>query len=305
MNIIEVKNLKKSYGKIRAVDGISFKVKEGEIFGFLGPNGAGKTTTLEILEGLKQADSGQVTILPKEQIGMVLQSSAFFPELRLFELMELFASFYPPSFQRNIGTTADRYSLDALIEKFDLKKILDRKYPELSGGQRQRFALAMALVHGPKLLILDEPTVGLDPAVRERFWEEILELREEGLTILLTTHYMEEAEIVADHVAIIDHGHIVATDRPIKLVNSLGIVSRIQFMSSKSINLGELEELSGIIGARRNRYTYELETENPEQSLRSLLEWEKKFAGKIFNLQVKQATLDDVFLKLTGHHLRE
>ncbi len=294
MNVIEVKNLKKSYGKIRAVDGISFEVHEGEIFGLLGPNGAGKTTTLEILEGLKAADGGDVKALPKEQVGVVLQNSAFFAELTLLELMKLFGSFYK--------TRAD---LPKLIERFDLQKILNRKFSELSGGQKQRFALATALVHNPKLLILDEPTVGLDPAVRQRFWETILKLREDGLTILLTTHYMEEAEIVADRVSIIDRGRIMATDRPIKLINSLGVVSRIQFMSSKSINLGELEELPAIIAARRERYTYELETDSPEQSLRALLEWEKKFAGKIFNLQVRQATLDDVFLKLTGHSLRE
>ena len=294
MSIVEVKNLHKSYGKTRAVDGISFHVEEGEIFGLLGPNGAGKTTTLEILEGLKEADAGEVKILSKEEMGIVLQSTGFFPELTLREIFELFASFYPTS-----------RAIEELTMRFELEKIIHRRYLELSGGQRQRFVLALALLHQPKLLILDEPTVGLDPAVRQNFWEMILELQKEGLTILLTTHYMEEAEIVSDRVAIIDHGKIIACERPVKLINSLGIVSKVSFMSSKPISIGELEAITGIISARKDRYIYELETETPEKSLRELLEWEKKFKGRIFNLQVQQATLDDVFLKLTGHHLRE
>lgn len=294
-SVIEVKNLVKTYDKIRAVEGISFTVEENEIFGFLGPNGAGKTTTLEILEGLKQADSGEIKILDRERIGIVLQSTNFFPDLTIHELLKLFLSFYPPSV----------HSLDEVIERFDLAKIINRKFTELSGGQRQRFALSTAVVHKPQLLILDEPTLGLDPAVRQKFWETIFTLREEGLTILLTTHYMEEAEIVCDRVAIIDYGRIRAIDRPIKLINSLGIVSRIKFMSSKPINVAKLERLPGILSARRDRYTFDLETDEPELALRELLEWEKQFSGKIFNLQVQQATLADVFLKLTGHYLRE
>ncbi|MDP3741098.1 MAG: ABC transporter ATP-binding protein [bacterium] len=301
MNVIEVKNLVKNYDKLRAVDGVSFHVEEGEIFGLLGPNGAGKTTTLEILEGLKDKDSGTVKIIKKEEIGIVLQNNGFFPELTLLELLEMFAGFYPPSPK----ASADKPLINELVERFDLGKIINRRYAELSGGQRQRFVLALALLHKPKLVILDEPTVGLDPAVRQNFWETILKLREEGLSILLTTHYMEEAEIVSDRVAIIDHGRIIACDRPVKLINSLGIVSKVSFMSNKTVKLGDLEKLPGIISVRRDRYSYELETEAPEKSLRELLEWEKNFKGRIFNLQVQQATLDDVFLKLTGHHLRE
>ena len=225
---------------------------------------------------------------------MVLQYSGFLPELTLWELLELMASFYPK--HRDLRT---------LVEEFDLEPILGQSFAKLSGGQKQRFALAAALLHEPRLLILDEPTVGLDPAVRQKFWETILNLNKKGMTILLTTHYMEEAEIVCDRVAIIDFGKILAVEKPIKLINSLGIVSRIKFMSSKPLNVGELEVLPGILSVRRERYTYDLETETPEESLRELLAWEKKFSGKIFNLQVQQATLDDVFLKLTGHHLRD
>lgn len=294
MNLIEVKNLVKTYGQIRAVDGISFAVKEGEIFGLLGPNGAGKTTTLEILEGLKKEDGGEINVPPLEDLGIVLQTTGFFPELSLLELLKLFASFYKKY----------EYS-QQVIERFELESILEKKYAEVSQGQRQRFALAVALLHQPKLLILDEPTAGLDPAVRQRFWEIILELQHDGLAVLLTTHYMEEAEIVCDRTAIIDNGKILACERPIKLINSLGVMSRISFMSSKPINLEVLEKFYGVLGVRRERYVYELETELPEKTLRELLDWEKEFKGKIFNLRVQQATLDDVFLKLTGHHLRE
>lgn len=304
MFVIEVKNLSKSYGKLRAVDGVSFSVEEGEIFGLLGPNGAGKTTTLEMLEGFKNADSGTIKILDRDprthiqeirpKIGIVLQQAGFFLDLNILELLNLFSGFY--SEPRPAGE---------LLEKFELSEVAQKTYRELSGGQRQRFALSIALISRPKLLFLDEPTIGLDPAIRQKFWEIILGLREEGLSILLTTHYMEEAEIVCDRVGVIDHGRIVAVDRPVRLINSLGVVSRIKFMSSKPINVGELEQVSGILSARQDRYQYDLETESPEASLRELLEWERKFSGRIFNLQVQQATLEDVFLKLTGHSLRE
>lgn len=294
MNVIEVYNLTKSYGKVQALRGVSFEVAEGEIFGLLGPNGAGKTTTLEILEGLKKADSGEIIMPDREQVGIVLQNSGFFNDLTVQELLQLYASFY-----ENAADTRE------LVEQFDLKKISEYKWSELSGGQKQRFILASALVGKPKVLFLDEPTIGLDPAVRQKFWDIILKLRRQGITILITTHYMDEAEILCDRVGIIDHGKIVVCDRPVKLVNSLGVVSQIRFMSSKPINVAELEGLSGVLSARRNRYSYDLETEKPEESLRELLEWEKNYSGKIFNLQVQQATLEDVFLKLTGHSLRE
>ena len=302
MNVIEVKNLKKSFNNVEAVRGISFEVKEGEIFGLLGPNGAGKTTTLEILEGLQAPDSGQVKIFDstgaaqaqRDKVGIVLQHSGFFEYLTIKELLHMFASFYE-----------NPVPLAELIEQFELGKILDRRYHRLSGGQKQRFVLATALIHKPKLLFLDEPTIGLDPQVRQRFWDIIISLQQGGMTIILTTHYMEEAEILCDRVAVIDKGKIIASDRPVKLINSMGIVSRVRFMSSKPINVAELEGLSGVLNARRDRYTYNLETDKPEVALRELLEWEKQYNGKIFNLSVEQATLEDVFLKLTGHSLKE
>ena len=294
MPVIEVTNLKKSFGKVEAVKGISFSVDEGEIFGLLGPNGAGKTTTMEILEGLKKPDSGTIKAPKPSESGIVLQVSGYFDYLSVSELLDLFRSFYP-----------DPVPKKYLADKFELETILDSRLAQLSGGQKQRFILATALVNRPKLLFLDEPTIGLDPAVRQKFWDILMELRAEGMTILLSTHYLEEAEIVCDRVAIVDQGRIVAAGQPIKLINSVGIVSRIKFMSSKPINVGELESLEGVLTARRDRYTYDLETDRPEVALRELLEWEKKYSGKIFNLQVQQATLEEVFLKLTGRSLKE
>jgi ABC-2 type transport system ATP-binding protein len=304
MNIIEVRNLRKKYGETQALDGVSFSVEQGEIFGLLGPNGAGKTTTMEILEGVKRADWGMASVFGmdlsehlediKKRTGVVLQNNNFLPGLSLRELLELFAGFYD-----------NGKIIDQLIEEFDLQKIAGSRFSELSGGQRQRFVLALSLLHQPDLLFLDEPTLGLDPAVRQRFWSIILNLNRKGLSILLTTHYMEEAEILCDRVGIIDAGRVLLSDRPVNMVNSLGVVSKIKFMSSKPVSVAELEQLSGIDRAVRDKYSYDLETATPEKSLRSLLAWEKKFSGKIFNLQVRQATLEDVFLKLTGHSLRE
>lgn len=304
MNLIEVKNLFKFYGRVEAVRGVSFEVHEGEIFGLLGPNGAGKTTILEILEGLNKPDSGVVKIFGKdlftdvrairEQIGIVFQQTGFFHGLTLEEILELFRNFF-----RTGPAVGD------VIARFGLEKILRRRYADLSGGQRQRFVLATAVLNNPKVLFLDEPTAGLDPSVRQHFWDIITRLRSEGLTILLTTHYMDEAETICDRVGIIDQGKLIVCDRPVRLINSLGVVSKISFTSNKPVSVGVLEGLAGVIAARRDRHLYILETQEPERSLRELLEWESSNSGKIFNLQVQQATLEDVFLKLTGHSLRE
>jgi len=304
MNIIEVHNLRKKYGEVQALDGVDFEVVRGEVYGLLGPNGAGKTTTMEILEGLKSADSGSAEILGyeikdnlekiKQDAGVVLQQSNFLPNLSLRELFGLFGNFYK-----------ETEPIDELAERFELRNFLERPYAKLSGGQRQRFSLALALLHKPKVLFLDEPTLGLDPAVRQKYWGIILELRKNGITILMSTHYMEEAEILCDRVGIIDEGKILLSDKPVKLINSLGVLSKVKFMSSKPVALSALENITGVVSARRDRYSYDLETEKPEISLRELLAWESGFEGKIFNLQVRQATLEDVFLKLTGRSLRD
>ena len=218
--IIQVKDLYKSYGDFEAVKGISFDVYEGEIFGLLGPNGAGKSTTLEIIETLRKKTGGQVLvdglnldISPneiKKIVGVQLQASGFYPGLNLVELINLFAGLY-------------NEDLDpiALLEKVNLKDKAKAKFKELSGGQKQRFSIATTLINKPKIIFLDEPTTGLDPQARRNLWDLILDIRKQGTTVIITTHYMDEAEILCDRVAIIDNGKIIAIASPSKLIDDL------------------------------------------------------------------------------------
>jgi ABC-2 type transport system ATP-binding protein len=217
---IEVEGLRKRYGNVQAVDGISFRVKEREIFGLLGPNGAGKTTTVEILEGLRPADEGRAIVAGvdvikhpqqvKRLIGVQLQSSSFFGQLNLVELLEMFASLYHR-----------RVDAGSLLAKVGLGEKASSYVEKLSGGQKQRFSIATALVNEPRVLFLDEPTTGLDPQARRNLWELALEIRKEGRTIVLTTHYMDEAENLCDRVAILDRGKILALDTPDSLIQRL------------------------------------------------------------------------------------
>jgi len=248
--VIEVEDLRKSYGSIKAVDGVSFTVRKSEIFGMLGPNGAGKTTTVEIMEGMRTADSGRAIVngidvrkdprAVKASIGIQLQSSSFFDGLKLSELLEVFASLY----KRSVDPRA-------LLRKVELEDKLHAYFDKLSGGQKQRFSVAAALVNDPVILFLDEPTTGLDPQARRHMWELIRQFQAGGTTVVLTTHYMEEAETLCDRVAVMDEGRIVALERPDALIDSL--VAR---------------------GFRKERVE-------------------------------RQATLEDVFLDLTGKALRE
>ena len=238
-NIIQVQDLRKSYGDLKAVDGISFGVSAGEVFGILGPNGAGKTTTVEILEGMRVPDSGIAVVngidvrkdprAVKKIIGIQLQSSAFFDRLSLVEILDVMASLY----HRQIDALV-------LLRDVELDDRADALYKELSGGQKQRFSVASTLVNDPILLFLDEPTTGLDPQARRHMWELVQRFKSEGRTVLLTTHYMEEAEELCDRVAIMDHGKIVAMDRPAALVDSL--LSR-GFQKERTENLANLEDV--------------------------------------------------------------
>ena len=238
-NIIQVHDLRKSYGDLKAVDGISFGVSAGEVFGILGPNGAGKTTTVEILEGMRAPDSGIAVVngidvqkdprAVKKIIGIQLQSSAFFDRLSLVEILDLMASLY----HRRIDALV-------LLRDVELDDRADALFKELSGGQKQRFSVASTLVNDPILLFLDEPTTGLDPQARRHMWELVQRFKSEGRTVLLTTHYMEEAEELCDRVAIMDHGKIVAMDRPAALVDSL--LSR-GFQKERTENLANLEDV--------------------------------------------------------------
>jgi ABC-2 type transport system ATP-binding protein len=239
VNIIQVEDLRKSYGDLKAVDGVSFAVGAGEAFGILGPNGAGKTTTVEILEGMREPDSGTALVngidvqkYPREVkkvIGIQLQSSAFFDRLNLAEILDVMASIY----RRQINAM----ELLGTVELADRAKSLFR---DLSGGQKQRFSVASTLVNDPVLLFLDEPTTGLDPQARRHMWELIQRFKSEGRTVLLTTHYMEEAAELCDRVAIMDHGKIVAMDRPAALVDNL--ISR-GFEKERVESLANLEDV--------------------------------------------------------------
>ena len=238
-DIIQVQDLRKSYGDLKAVDGVSFSVQSGEVFGILGPNGAGKTTTVEILEGMRAPDSGTALIngtdvqkdprAVKKVIGIQLQSSAFFDRLNLAEILDVMASLY--------GREIDA---SALLGKVELAERAKALFKELSGGQKQRFSVATTLVNDPVLLFLDEPTTGLDPQARRHMWELVQQFKEEGRTVLLTTHYMEEAEELCDRVAIMDHGKIVAMDRPAALVESL--LSK-GFQKERTEKLANLEDV--------------------------------------------------------------
>ena len=238
-NIIQVQALRKSYGDLKAVDGISFGVSAGEVFGILGPNGAGKTTTVEILEGMRAPDSGIAVVngidvqkdprAVKKIIGIQLQSSAFFDRLSLVEILDVMASLY----HRQIDALV-------LLRDVELDDRADALFKELSGGQKQRFSVASTLVNDPILLFLDEPTTGLDPQARRHMWELVQRFKSEGRTVLLTTHYLEEAEELCDRVAIMDHGKIVAMDRPAALVDSL--LSR-GFQKDRTENLANLEDV--------------------------------------------------------------
>lgn len=237
--IISVKNLVKNYGNFQAVKSISFEVKEGEIFGLLGPNGAGKSTTLEIIETLRTKTSGEVIVdgfnLDKEPneikkiIGVQLQTSGFYPGLNLLQLIELFSGLY------------NRYvNPMELLEMVNLKDKAKSKVKELSGGQKQRFSVATTLINDPRIIFLDEPTTGLDPQARRSLWELIKKIRERGTTVIITTHYMDEAEYLCDRVAIIDAGKIIAMDSPDKLIDNL-VASG--FERPKEMKLANLEDV--------------------------------------------------------------
>ncbi len=237
--IISVKDLVKNYGKFEAVKGISFEVYEGEIFGLLGPNGAGKSTTLEIIETLRDKTSGKIIVdgfdldkepeKIKEIIGVQLQTSGYYPGLNLLELIDMFCGLY--------NTNTDPY---ALLEMVNLKEKAKNKYKEMSGGQKQRFSIATTLINQPKIIFLDEPTTGLDPQARRNLWELIKRIRESGTTVIITTHYMDEAEQLCERVAIMDEGRIIALQSPDKLIDDLVASGFERTKVTKAANLEDV-----------------------------------------------------------------
>jgi ABC-2 type transport system ATP-binding protein len=304
MDAIRVDGLVKSYGPNRAVDGIGFAVKQGEIFGLLGPNGAGKTTTVEILEGLRDADSGAVELFGKDlrrgreelkqKIGVALQTTTLMQNLTCWEILDLFASFYTQS-----------EDPDGLLQRLGLQEKRNAQVKTLSGGQQQRLSVALALVNSPQLVFLDEPTTGLDPQARRSLWQVVEEMKEEGRTVLLTTHYMEEAEQLCNRIAIMDHGKILAMDTPDRLVKSQFTERAIQFPKPEGATAQDFADLPGVLRAAEEDDDVVLYSEQVQRSLGALLERADAKGMEMDDVHVRRATLEDVFLKLTGRRIRE
>jgi ABC-2 type transport system ATP-binding protein len=302
--IIEVHNLTKRYGEVQALRGVSFEVQEGEVFGLLGPNGAGKTSTVEILEGLRPADSGIVTVCGldpqtpgntfKQEIGAVLQATALPDKLRVGEAVSMFASFYKR-----------RRDPAALLKRFGLEEKRNTFYSQLSGGQKQRLALAMSLVNEPKVLFLDEPTAGLDPQVRREIYTIIEELKKERKTIVLTTHYIEEAEKLCDRVAIVDQGRVIAQGTPRELKQRSAGTTRIELRLARPEPDAALKQLEGVADCHASNGAYVVHSTRVPQTIVSLVKYLETHGNELSSLDIAAPSLEDVFLELTGRRLRD
>ncbi len=302
--VIRVQGLVKRYGDVRAVDGIDFEVAAGEVFGLLGPNGAGKTTTVEILEGLRTPDAGQTFVLGvdvakaadslKPRIGVSLQTAALYPKLTVVELIDLFRSFYARS-----------RPTEELISALELGERRNARTQELSGGQRQRLAVALALVNDPELVFLDEPTTGLDPAARRALWDLVRGLKTAGRTVLLTTHYMEEAEILCDRIAIMDHGKILEMGTVDELVSKRFQDRAVRFDRIDGVAEAELAALPAVTSVKHDADEFLIYTRDVAATIGALLALSDARGFEPQNLGVRRATLEDVFLDLTGRALRD
>src|SRR6266852_7147133 len=305
---IQCRDLRKTYdGTVEAVRGLSLEIQAGECFGLLGPNGAGKTTTIEILEGLLAPTSGEVTILGhtwkenprqlREWLGISLQETRLSEKLTVRETIKLFASFY-----------REPRSSDEVLRQMQLEEKTDAWVGKLSGGQRQRLAVATALVGNPKVLFLDEPTTGLDPQSRRQLWDIIRTFQQSGGTVLLTTHYMDEAERLCDRLAIVDHGQVIAEGTPADLIDRLGGHHMVEFQVSGNSDGAAIDSWRGLPGVESVRHDNGLVCLNvrePHLTIPALLDAVKKQGEQLVHLTTRQASLEDVFVRLTGRHLRE
>jgi ABC-2 type transport system ATP-binding protein len=302
--VIRVENLRKHYGETAAVDGVSFEVLPGTIFGLLGPNGAGKTTTVEVLEGLREPDAGEVRVLGidavhhaddlRARIGVSLQTAALYPKLTVTEVLTLFRGFYPS------GRTPDE-----LIALMDLGEKRSTRTQNLSGGQRQRLSVALALVNDPELVFLDEPTTGMDPAARRALWDVVLGLKTAGHTVLLTTHYLEEAEVLCDRVAIMDHGRILEEGTVEELVSRRFKERAVRFDVIDGLRDDVLTSRPEVSSVKHENGEVLVYTRDVSSTIGAVLDAAETLGVEPANLGVRRATLEDVFLDLTGRALRD
>ena len=300
---LHCRGLVKRYDRVVAVDGLDLEVQTGECFGLLGPNGAGKTTTVEIFEGLLDADAGSVEVLGqtwgrdgqalRERIGIALQETQFTDKLTVRETITLFRSFY----RRGLST-------HETLRTVELEEKADVWVRKLSGGQRQRLTVACALVGDPEVLFLDEPTTGLDPQSRRQIWDVISEYRRLGRTVLLTTHYMEEAQRLCDRVAIVDHGRVIAQGTPAELIATLGAEHVIEFEAAAALDVDMLRALPGVAGLRHDGGAILLTAREVHRTVPALLRALSGQEVELTRLVTHHATLEDVFVALTGRHLR-
>jgi ABC-2 type transport system ATP-binding protein len=309
MDVLEVKNLQKSFGSIRAVQDISFSVEAGEVFTIIGPNGAGKTTTLEMIEGLVTPDQGEIhfgdmnwgshSVAIKMKIGVQPQSSAMFDLLTPEENLDLFATFYEKA-----------RPTEEILELINLTEHRKNQVKKLSGGQRQRLAIGLAMISDPDIIFLDEPTTGLDPQARRHIWDIILELKKLGKTTILTTHYMEEAEKLSDRVCIVDQGNIVTIDTPSALIEKLTKEREVRLSFLDGENAAEeaaifADNLNSVSRTERDDEILKLWTIKPEDTLLDLFKFTKEKEYQVEQVSIREMSLEDVFIAFTGKEWRD
>lgn len=300
---VVVRDLRKHYDGNRAVDGVTFSVRQGECFGILGPNGAGKTTTIECIEGLREQDGGDITLLGvaegartaavRQRIGVQLQVANFYPKLTARELLQTFASFY------------DRARpIEDVVALAGLQECGKTPSSKLSGGQKQRLSLALALINEPEVAFLDEPTTGLDPQSRRALWDVIRALKRQGRTVLLTTHYMEEAQELCDRVAIMDHGRIIEMDTPQALIGKHFQETPVEISRDDALPEERLSRLAAVASVSTDGQTSTLFSSDVPRTVAALFEAADSEGVTLTGLTIRQATLEDVFLKITGRRIR-
>jgi len=305
---VMIRNLVKRYGDLTAVAGVSFDVRRGEVFGLLGPNGAGKTTTVEIVEGLRSRDGGEVTVCGfdpadnanevKKRIGVALQATALPDKIEVREALTFFASLYPMRKE-------SRADVDRLLQTVSLEEKAKNRFDKLSGGQQQRLAVALALVNNPEVVILDEPTTGLDAQARRELHGVIERLKDESKTVILTTHYIEEAERLCDRVAIIDHGRVIATGTPRELIARSSGQSRIELRTAEPVELAALRLIPFIESVTESGGAYALRSSDAPRALIELIKWMETGRHELVDLHITRPTLEDTFIELTGKRIRE